>query len=45
MKAIYIGLFILGVAFLISRMYVITSAVGMIVCFGIGFLLAKIMKK
>lgn len=45
MKLVYIGLFVLGAVYLISKMYVMTSAVGMIVCFGIGFLLAKITKK
>lgn len=44
MKPVYIGLFVVGAIFLISRMYIMTSAIGMIVCFGLGFLLAKITK-
>lgn len=45
MKVVYIGLSVLGAVYLISKMYVMTSAIGMIVCFGMGFLFAKITTK
>ena len=45
MKVIYFVLFVVLMFVVISRMFVVLPAIGMIACFGAGFLLAKVTQK